>query len=174
MTPITIIKPTKSHESAIMNYRQEYIDYGERRINGSCGLHHYANFDQWLELVQKAENAETSTIGLPATTYISVRESDDVVVGTIQLRHYLNEEFEANGSGHVGFAIRPTERGKGYGKQQLLLVLEEARKLNISKIMLGCYEDNIASSKTILSCGGVFEREVIEDGKKTNVYWIDV
>ena len=174
MTNLILTIPTKSHETAIMDFRQEHIDRGERRINGSCGLFHYVNFDEWLELVRQTEKAETSPMKLPATTYISVRESDSKVIGTIQLRHYLNEEFEVKGYGHIGFGIRPSERQKGYAKEQLLLVLDEARKLNITKVMLGCYADNIASSKTIIACGGVFSHEIVEEGRISKVYWIDI
>lgn len=41
--------------------------------------------------------------------------------------------------------------------------------------MLACNQDNEASRKTILSCGGMKEREfVYTDGKTVEVYWIDI
>lgn len=68
---------------------------------------------------------KTSPWGVTATTYFTVRKGDGRVVGTLQLRHSLRGEL-VHGGGHIGYAIRPTERGKGYAKQQLALALEQA------------------------------------------------
>lgn len=50
-----------------------------------------------------------------ASTFFSVRKSDNKIIGTIQLWHFLTDEFKKHG-GHIGYGIRPTERKKGYGK----------------------------------------------------------
>lgn len=36
-------------------------------------------------------------------------------------------DFYLELGGHIGYGIRPSERGKGYGKQQLALALLEAK-----------------------------------------------
>ena len=63
--------------------KTEAIGYGEKHINGSCGLIHYTNYDEWLEKVRLAQKAETSFVHVPATTYFSVRVKDNTIVGTI-------------------------------------------------------------------------------------------
>lgn len=42
----------------------------------------------------------------------------------------------------------------------------------MSRILLTCYRDNIASERTILAGGGVFEDELEDDGEILKRYWI--
>lgn len=78
--------------------------------------------------------------------------------------------------GNIGYCIRPTERKKGYNKINLYLGLIEAQILGLQKVMLDCDVNNIASSKTMESLGGILERTEINpyDGILTSIYWIDV
>lgn len=72
------------------------------------------------------------------------------------------------------YLCRGLERGKGYGKQQLLLVLDKAREMGIPKVMISCDKDNIASSHTAISCGGILTRENIYKGIEQKIYWINL
>ena len=101
MSDLILIEPSKEYEKQALEYRQEYIDYGEKHINGSCGLMYYTNYDEWLENVRLAQKAETSFVHVSATTYFSVRVNDNTIVGTIQLRHRLTDELSKYG-GHIG------------------------------------------------------------------------
>ena len=76
--------------------------------------------------------------------------------------------------GHIAYGIRPSERKKGYGVQQLLLVLEVARSIEIPKVMITCDKDNIASAKTVLSCGGILTSENIYEGVMQQHYCINL
>ncbi|MEA5011893.1 MAG: GNAT family N-acetyltransferase [Angelakisella sp.] len=174
MNELYLLEPTPEMEAAAMAYRQEYLDCGEPHINGSCGFSHFSNYRQWLERVNNAHKRETSWIGLPATTYFSIRKSDDKIIGTIQLRHELNEDFSKRG-GHIGYAVRPPERGKGYGTQQLALVLDAAKSLGLCRVMISCGQDNPASAKTALKNGATLSWEGWdeEDGD-IQIYWIEL
>lgn len=172
MNDLVLLKPSKEMEEAIWAYRQEHIRFGETHINGSCGLIHHHDFDEWLELVLSLEK-DKSVNGVHASTFFSVRKSDNKIIGSIQLRHTLTEELEKHG-GHIGYSVRPGERRKGYGKQQLLLVLDRARAMGIPKVMISCDKDNIASSKTAASCGGVIFCENVYQGIEQLLYWIDL
>lgn len=168
MCELILVEPNETHKAACMEYRQEYIANGARNINGSSGLIRYADYDEWLEKIMSGMNAD-----VPATTYLSIRKSDNRIIGTIQLRHHLNESLEKSG-GHIGYGIRPSERGKGYGTQQLSLVLEEARKLKIDKVMISCEKNNSASAKVALNNGGVLALERYDDhyNSMIQIYWI--
>jgi predicted acetyltransferase len=50
----------------------------------------------------------------------------DRLVGASRLRHQLIPVLEKDG-GNIGYEIRATERGRGYGKRLLSLTLERAR-----------------------------------------------
>lgn len=34
---LLLVKPSKALEKEILEYKQEYFDFGETRVNGSCG-----------------------------------------------------------------------------------------------------------------------------------------
>ena len=169
MDELILIQPTKEHESQVMEYRQEHFDYDENHINGSCGLNRYSNYDEWLEKVY------SNPIGVPSTSFIVFRKSDNKLIGTISLRHELNEDL-ANYGGNIGYGIRPSERGKGYGTQQLALVLDFARELKIPRVMISCDKDNPASSKVMIKNSAVFEREYYneEHNEIIQIYWINL
>jgi predicted acetyltransferase len=56
---------------------------------------------------------------------------------------------------HVGYAVRPSKRRLGYATTALQCLLEEARKLKITKLMPICDEANVASRKVIERNRGV-------------------
>lgn len=167
-----IIRPSYKLKEAVWEYRQEYFDFGETQINGSCGMARINNFDEWLELVLSIEKDRLKN-NVHASQFFSVRKTDNKIIGSIQLRHSLTPELEKHG-GHIGYAVRPTERRKGYGKQQLSLVLDAAKDMRIPKVMISCDKDNAASIKTAVSCGGVLTSENIYEGKEQQIYWINL
>jgi predicted acetyltransferase len=169
---LILVRPSKCIEKEILEYRQEYFSFGETQINGGCGIANTNNFDEWLELVLSIEKDKLRN-NVHASTFFSMRKTDCKIIGSIQLRHSLTPELEMHG-GHIGYGIRPTERRKGYGRQQLLLVLNEAYNMKISKVMIICDKDNVPSAKTALSCGGILTNENIYEGILQQIYWIDL
>jgi len=166
-------KATALPASKVMQFRQAFLSAGECSINGSRGLHHYDNYEEWFRLVKECEKPDNMSLGVQASTYFAVRKSDDSVVGCIELRHTLNEALAVIG-GHIGFSVIPEERRKGYATEMLKLVLAEAEKAGIEKVLLTCDVDNIASRKTVEKCGGKKEQEdaFVLDGEPYYKYWI--
>lgn len=97
----------------------------------------------------------------------------NIVVGAVNIRHYLNEDLLRNG-GHIGDGVRPSERRKGIAIKMISLALEECRKLRISKVLMVCDKDNIGSAKSIINNGGILENEIICDGVIEQRYWIEL
>lgn len=170
MRDLILVEPNETHRVACMEYRQEFIDFDETGINGSSVLIHYASYNEWLKKVMSKINAD-----VPATTYFLIRQSDNKIIGMIQLRQYLNEFFKKTG-GHIGYEIRPSERGKGYGTHQLRLVLDVAKKLKLEKVMITCDKDNQASAKVAIKNGAVLTWEGYVEEKKSIIqhYWIEI
>lgn len=104
-----------------------------------------------------------------------IRKNDNKIIGTINIRWNLSEEMKKF-AGNIGYAIRPTERRKGYNKINLYLGLIEAKKVGLDRVMLDCEAKNLASSKTMEALGGKLERTEIDpsDGILTSVYWIEI
>lgn len=75
-------------------------------------------------------------------------------VGVSKLRRYLIPQLRING-GHIGYCIRPTDRGKGYGNLILKLTLDEAREAHIPRAFITVHEGNEASRRVVLANGGI-------------------
>lgn len=103
---------------------------------------------------------------VPAIQYVSFDEAGQAI-GFLHLRLRLNDYLLEKG-GHIGYSIRPSQRGKGHAKEQLRLGLQEAASKNIFKVLVTCEETNDASRRTILACGGLLEN--VQEGVER--YWI--
>jgi predicted acetyltransferase len=71
--------------------------------------------------------------------------------------------------------VRPAFRGRGYATAILGESLRVARALGLTRVLLICDDANIASRRTIESCGGVLERvDTSGEASPTRRYWIDL
>jgi len=97
------------------------------------------------------------------------------VLGTMALRHYLTPLLEDVG-GHIGYAIRPSERRKGYGTRILALTLERARAMGLGRVLVTCDTDNLGSARVIQRNGGALASEghSVRTGTRVSRYWIDI
>jgi predicted acetyltransferase len=172
---IVLEMPTIQHEMMANQFKEEFFEHNEQIINGSALLDKM-DYREWLNNIERNNIPETvRNDWVAATTYFAVRKSDNKIIGIIDIRHNLDNKFLADYGGHIGYSVRPNERRKGYATQMLKMALEYARSLNLKKVMLGCYTDNIASIKTIIKCGGILtESKPYVDGRLMNVYWIGI
>ncbi|MPL99625.1 hypothetical protein SDC9_45843 [bioreactor metagenome] len=175
MDELILELPEEKHEIKANGWKEEFFTHNEMVINGSA-LFDHMDFKDWLAFTRKNRNPETVTHGwVPATTFFAVRKSDGKIVGMVDVRHNLNNEFLREYGGHIGYSVCPGEREKGYAAQMLNLALAYARTIGLSRVMIGAYADNLGSVKTITSCGGkLFETKPYADGKPMNVYWIEL
>ena len=172
-------RPSMERKDEIIEYLDEFVKYGSD-INGSGGLDKIYDgytFEQALERSSNMENKEYAEKQgrCQGRTFLLIRENDNRIVGTINVRWNLNKEMLRFG-GHIGYGVRPTERRKGYNKINLYMGLMEAKKVGLDRVMLDCAVTNLGSDKTIKALGGVLERCEKDpyDNELTNVYWIDV
>ena len=158
-------------EDEVRKYKKEHLMYGEQQIHGSCGLAHYDDYKEWLELVLSIREDKFRN-GVHTSTFFSKRIADGKLVGCIKIHHSLTDELSSGG--HIAYGIRPSERNKGYGKQQLQLCLEYAKNLKLKNVIIACDKDNIASAKTAVSCGGILLKEFVDDGVIKQHYYINI
>lgn len=172
---LKLVFPTEEYKEQIEEYLKEHFENGEYELAGDGGLDRIKNFDDWLLKVKRDLSEETIKENrMPATLFLGVRKSDNKVIGTIQIRHRLNESLLKNG-GHIGDGVRPSERRKGYATEMIRLALEECKKIGINRVLMVCFKDNIGSAKSILNNGGILENELpAEDGKIDQRYWISL
>lgn len=102
-----------------------------------------------------ASRGENLSPGHVPDTYYFLWD-DDNIVGLFKVRPSLNEALRS-GSGHVGYAIHPACRRKGYASRGLALVvqlLKELPEFTDSEVYLSCNLDNIGSLRTMQKNGG--------------------
>ena len=166
--------PTEQDEEEIMQFRKEFLEV-EDRIPGSRALEKFEDYSEWLSKVNSDRNIETVEKGrVPSDLYITVNKQTEKIVGIIQIRQSLNPYLEKFG-GHIGDAIRPTERNKGYATTQIALALEKCKELGIKKVLITCKDWNKASARTIEKNGGELENTLTDDdGNIFLRYWINL
>ena len=110
---------------------------------------------------------------VPCTSFLLV--DDKKIYGALSLRHHINHPNLIHRGGHIGYGIRPSERGKWYATQMLSLWLIEAKKLWLEKVLLTCQSENFGSKRVIEKNGGILESEQTDEkGERFLRYWIEL
>jgi predicted acetyltransferase len=164
------VKPNKELKTEYLAMIAEWNHSGEKKVPWVLD----EESDEFEAMLSRWEDYSRG-IGIkegfvPHSTYWLVR-NDNKVLGAVNIRHELNDCLRNRG-GHIGYGIKPSERRKGYAKEMLRLALEIARKLNITRALITCDKENIASARTIMGNGGVFDSESVEDGVVFQRYWL--
>jgi len=107
---------------------------------------------------------------VPELVMFLVDEASNIY-GVLSFRLKLNDHLLAY-DGHIGYGIRPSQRGKGYGKLILKLALEIAKEREFEKVLITCNEENLRSEAVILSQGGKLENKVYKTDGYIKRYWI--
>ena len=159
-----------------MQYRREFLENDPSECMGGCGnLRRCDNAQEWLDEIEKLADPVLCPKGyVRSDTYLAVRSRDNRLVGVIDLRHSLDNAALSEWAGHIGYSVRPNDRRRGYAKEMLRLNLENCRALGLKRVLLCCDDDNIASERTILANGGVFERTTEANGKTVKRFWIEI
>lgn len=154
--------PTIARKNEAIEYINEFYEY-KSDINGTGGLQRFLdNYEGWLEKLEEDYKREPNEEKVPARTYFLIRSNDNKIIGMINIRLALNERLKKYG-GHIGYSIRPKERGKGYNKINLYLGLKICKRHGIKKVLMDADKENPASWKTMEALGGVNIREYYDD-----------
>ena len=170
-----LIEPDERYLSQVAEFRKEFLDAGSS-MDGQGPLRRMADPAEWLRFCRACKTeAGCPPQFVPATQFLYVRETDDRIVGMIQVRHRFNDYLEKY-AGHIGYSIRPSERRNGYAKSMLKACLPYCRELGLQRVLISCVRGNEASARTILANGGVYESTVSceAEGVELERYWIDL
>lgn len=167
---LKLIKASNQYVHQITDMLDEWNASGEIIVPYAIRRIDYHDFGYYCDNLE-VKNASGTLV--PDSTFFCLDEARDIVVGAVNIRHYLNESLLLNG-GHIGNGVRPSERRKGIATKMIALALNECRKLGIDKVLMVCNKDNIGSAKSIQNNGGILENEVEVDGVIEQRYWIEL
>ena len=159
------------YQQQILDFIEEYAAAESKMVPSVLRMCKSCTFNEYVEYLNSRATRNLEGL-VPATVYFTLDEERNVVVGAVDIRHYLNEPLLHHG-GHIGDGVRPSERRKGVATAQIRLALEECKKLGVHKVLITCESWNIPSAKSIINNGGILENEVEVEGKTFQRYWID-
>jgi predicted acetyltransferase len=168
---LELVEPSLRYRQQMLEMAAEALAAGDDRYQQALDM----EFEDYIARLQRFAQG----IGLPEghvrqTTFWLVRDGQ-ILLGSLRLRHDLTPEVERE-HGQIGYDIRPSQRGKGYGTRQLALGIQKARELGFTRVLVTCDVANLASGRVIEKNGGVLENILILEpsGERISRDWIDL
>ncbi len=175
MTAAKLEKPSIEHKQSYLKALKEFHEEGrytfleiedvsenfaefiEKVNNGKRHLH--KPYSDWIEPV-------------PETVLWLIKDHE--FIGTLNIRHRLNWHLEKWG-GHIGFIVRPSMRGKGYGKKLLQKAIPYIAHMGIERALLTIDPDDKGANKIVQFVGGKMQDTLPATDKfpSRNRYWLD-
>lgn len=159
-------------------YREDYLAYLQEVLEEDGKIVPYALYagiedhNKAFEMLLSQQERVIPEGKVPSTCYFLVNGAEKRILGSLDIRHSLNEGLLIRG-GHIGYGVRPSERRKGLGKKMLRLALEKAKKIGIERALVTCNKENAGSRSIIIGSGGILENELEYEGEHILRFWID-
>ena len=173
MNSIYLKFPEMKDKEEWLNYVKETREDNLEATPG--GFKDNTIYEEWLnKLINEHNNINLENGHVPSSFYFLM--NGNRILGSISIRHNLEDEMLKKFGGHIGYNIRPSERRKGYATMMLSLALEKCTELGLDDVMITCKEDNIGSAKTIENNCGILKEKVFvpEENCYFKKYWINV
>lgn len=156
-----LVFPDISYKEKALAYINEFYEYGSH-INGSGGLDNFlkrSTYEEWLKKIRADIDIANIPEGrVPSLTYFYVDEDNDKIIGMVNIRLALNDFLQKEG-GHVGYSVRPTQRGKHYATNMLKDAIKVCKAIGINEVIVSCDKTNLASAQVIKNCNGQLDAE---------------
>lgn len=119
---IEFVLPSEKDRCAVLDFYGEFESYGETCI-GFCG---YEDFDRWSIGMRNRFTGENLPDGYVRENFYLCYENGELV-GVYSLKFELTD-FLFNYGGHIGYAVRPTQRNRGIASAILKKGLRQAKE----------------------------------------------
>ena len=156
MSASKLIRPDVSYQKSYIEAAYEYIKDG--RYEKSFVLNMEADFEGYVKKLKTEKDVAHQKYQewvepVPETVLWLVK--DDLYIGSVCIRHRLNWHLEKWG-GHIHYTIRPSMRGKGFGKKILRKAIPYASHLGVEKALITIITDNNAAEHILKSFGATY------------------
>jgi predicted acetyltransferase len=167
---LRLIRPTPALSQDFLAFAKEHRAKGEHRYDAALD-----DLDAYCRLLEDHAAGRNLPAGYVPTTTFWLITAGQTVLAESRLRHTLTPALEDWG-GHIGYNIRPSQRRKGYGTRLLALTLLEARAIGLTRALVTCNVDNVASARVIENNGGQLwtRSPSSRAGATVSRYWIDL
>ena len=153
-------EPDMAFADEITSYRQEMLD-ANSSFDGCFSMKRMPDPQEfvnycigWANPSRKADEH-----GAWGNVILVLRKSDLKMVGCMQVHNVLTQRMK-DYTGHVGYSVRPSARGKGYAKKMLAKAVDFLKSFGFDEIFVSCIPENEPSKKTILANGGEYVETV--------------
>ncbi len=149
-----LTSPQPRHRAAAVSYINEFLERGENPdgINNPEKISKdYDAYGEWLMwLNEEADDKLDCQNGGRSVTFFYIRESDGFLYGTVNIR---TDGEKVHEYGNIGYAVRPSERGKGIASDMLEAALSLCSFMGMESVKAVCSHDNAASMRVLKKNG---------------------
>ncbi|WP_455716170.1 GNAT family N-acetyltransferase [Anaerosporobacter sp.] len=139
--------------SRLRNYIVDTTSYGLEGLNGKEKVERETCIKQAVEDMDKLLPNDMNTTNSKIKEYV---DEDGQVIGALWTTVQREEDYLLLNLIHV----KEEQRGKGYGKKLMDLVIEEASEKGLELVALGAYKANKAAVSLYKKCGFIiFDEE---------------
>lgn len=175
MSASKLVKPSVEYKDSYLEALREF--HAEKRYEFLDVQDTGADFEQFVNDLNEGKRH----LHLPFADWVEpVPETvlwlvkDGEYIGAINIRHRLNWHLEKWG-GHINFIIRPSMRGKGFGKKILQKAIPYAAHFGIDRALVTVDPANRYGLRTAEFAGAKFSDETTATDKfpARRRYWLD-
>lgn len=182
---IVFLPPSEELLPALRAYRRECLAAGDT-LDGAAGLGNFPDLSDWLARIRLLASPAAVQRGWFRTeVFLAVRIAegcslaarraadpdclpDLIGMGSVRFPgDSPKDRADILLSGHIGYHVRPSERGKGFGAALLSHAATLCRAGGVPDPTVCVSPDNLPSLRTARSCGFIPEaRELLANGEE--------
>jgi predicted acetyltransferase len=161
-----LVRPNVTYrDSYLAAVREHQLEgrYLDARYLGSDLVRLERDFGGFVqEMLSRSQPA--SALGRVPEAFYWLVDGEEYI-GQASFRDFTPGDPGLREVGHIGYDIRPSRQGQGYGKAVLGAMLAEMRVQRVPYVYVNCDEDNARSRLVIERWGGGFEEAIVIPGR---------